>query len=68
MSKTLEYITCAEGWIAGKYRPQGASLWLTPKAAKYENVTLKAEAEKSVDPTIPEPAKAAPPKRGRARK
>lgn len=41
MSKTVDYIVKADGWVAGKWRARGAVVKLTAAAAKYENVTLK---------------------------
>lgn len=49
------YITTAEGWTAGKWRPKGAPVSLTEREAQYQNV-------------VPAPAKSAPAKEGRAKK
>ena len=38
MSKKLEYVTLADGWVADKWRAKGSVVPLTEAQAKYENV------------------------------
>ncbi|MAY75222.1 MAG: hypothetical protein CMJ31_10985 [Phycisphaerae bacterium] len=38
MSKKLEYVTLADGWVADKWRATGSVVLLSETQAKYENV------------------------------
>ncbi|MCF6432909.1 hypothetical protein [Leisingera sp. MMG026] len=38
--KKEDYVTTADGWTAGQWRPRGAPVSLTKEQAKYENVIL----------------------------
>lgn len=38
MSKTLEFITLADGWVADQWRAKGSVVTLSEAQAKYENV------------------------------
>ena len=38
MSKTLEFITLADGWVADQWRAKGSVVALNEAQAKYENV------------------------------
>ncbi len=68
MSKTapkLDYVTKADGWTAGQWRPKGTPLKLTEAQAKYENVsplTIGVDLASGPDETVvaevkPEPKK-----------
>ncbi|UWQ00853.1 hypothetical protein K3X44_10035 [Aliiroseovarius crassostreae] len=72
MSKKTEkksYRVLASGWIADRWRKEGATVELTKTQAKYENVTpvvIGVDLAKGPDKTIVAPAPTA--KRGRAKK
>ncbi|ATF00786.1 hypothetical protein PhaeoP75_01127 [Phaeobacter gallaeciensis] len=38
MSKKLDYVTLADGWVADKWRVKGSIVTMTEAQAKYENV------------------------------
>jgi len=38
MSKKLDYVTLADGWVADKWRAKGSIVTMTEAQAKYENV------------------------------
>lgn len=58
MTGKQEYVTRADGWIAGRWRAKGSAVSLTDAEAKYENVTRKSADRQKPDPVNPvaEPA------------